>query len=52
MSEKEVALLSFPTSDGKFDYVGFTSTDNLFRAWCLDVHQHYWKQAKVRTNYD
>lgn len=52
MSEKEVALLSFPTCDGNFEYTGFSSTDGLFRDWCLDVHQYYWKQAKVRINYD
>ena len=52
MSEKEVALLSFPTNVGENDYIGFTSTDKAFRDWCLDLHQHYWNQAKVRTNYD
>jgi hypothetical protein len=27
MSEKEVAALSFPSRDGRFDYLGFTSKD-------------------------
>ena len=52
MSEKEVALLSFPAIDGKFDYIGFTSADRLFIDWCLDVHRYYWKQAKIRTIYE
>lgn len=52
MSEKEVALLAFPSIIGEFEYIGFTSNDEDFREWCFDVHQYYWNQAKVRTDYD
>ena len=46
MSEKEVALLCFPDSDGRFDYMGFTSADPDALAWCRDVFLHYWDQGK------
>jgi len=45
MSEKELALLCFPDSDGRFDYRGFTSTDPDALAWCRDVFLHYWEQG-------
>ena len=51
MSEKEVALLAFPTPEGEFDYFGFMSTDGAFKEFCFDLHQYYWKQAIVRTDY-
>ena len=28
MTEKEVCALAFPNLDGRFDYLGFTSTDS------------------------
>jgi len=46
MSEKELALLCFPESDGRFDYMGFTSTDREALKWCKDVFLHYWDQGK------
>ena len=46
MSEKEVALLCFPDTDGRFDYMGFTSADPDALAWCRDVFLHYWDQGK------
>ncbi len=45
-SEKELALLCFPDSDGRFDYMGFTSTDPDALEWCRDVFLHYWEQGK------
>ena len=45
MSEKEVALLCFPEADGRFDYMGFTSTDPEALVWCRDVFLHYWEQG-------
>lgn len=51
MNEKEVALLAFPRSNGEFDYIGFTSTDEVFKEFCLDLHRYYWNNAKVRTDY-
>jgi predicted transcriptional regulator len=49
MSEKEVAAIGFPLSDGKFDYVGFLASDKRAHAWCLDLFQHYWERAVPRT---
>lgn len=34
MSEKEVAVVSFPTLEGNFDYKGFTSRDEGAIRWC------------------
>jgi len=45
MNEKEVALLSFPTLNGSYDYRGFTSTDPAALEWCLDLFYHYWEQG-------
>jgi predicted transcriptional regulator len=46
MSEKELALLCFPEADGRFDYMGFTSTDGDALEWCREVFLHYWGQGK------
>lgn len=48
MSEKEVAVIAFPIQNSRFDYFGFTSTDDRARAWCRDIFQHYWEQAYPR----
>jgi predicted transcriptional regulator len=45
MSEKELALLCFPEVDGRFDYMGFTTTDLDALEWCGDVFLHYWEQG-------
>jgi len=47
MSEKEVAALAFPTTEGRFDYFGFTSKDEGTHGWCSDVFQHYWDRARI-----
>ncbi len=46
MSEKEVALLSFPAVNGGYDYLGFTSTDPAALRWCRDVFEYYWARGK------
>ena len=46
MSEKEVAGVVFPTLDGRFDYFGFSGTDERFLGWCMDIFQHYWQRAR------
>ena len=51
MSEKEVATLAFPTLDGKFDYLGFTSTDERVHKWCSDLFQHYWEKAETKKEF-
>lgn len=48
MSEKEVAVVAFPLIDKRFDYLGFTSTDDHAHAWCRDLFLYYWDQAYPR----
>jgi len=48
MSEKEVAILSFPTLDGKFDYLGFTSSSDRAIKWCNDLLRYYWERTKPK----
>lgn len=50
MSEKEVAALAFPSLDGKFDYIGFTATDERSHKWCEDLFKYYWKLASGRED--
>lgn len=45
MSEKEAAIISFPTTTGEYDYLGFTSKDPKVLEWCQDIYQHYWVQG-------
>jgi len=45
MSEKELAILCFPEADGRFDYMGFTSTDPDALAWCRDTFLHFWEKG-------
>ena len=49
MSEKEVAILSFPKMEGKFDYHGFISKDENFHNWCNDLFKHYWSKAQPKN---
>ena len=48
MSEKEVAYLTFPSVDERYDasLVGFTSTDEKSHGWCEDLFLHYWDRAE------
>ena len=48
MSEKEVALVSFPLLDGGFDYIGFSTTDKSAHKWCEDLFKYYWEKAIPR----
>lgn len=45
MSEKEVALLSFPTANGNYDFRGFTGTDPVALEWCKDLFFYYWEKG-------
>jgi len=49
MSEKEVAALAFPTTEGRFDYLGFTAKDEKAHKWCKDVFEYYWEKGKDKT---
>jgi predicted transcriptional regulator len=46
MSEREVALITFPKMDGSFDYLGFSSKDESAHSWCTDLFQHLWERAE------
>ena len=48
MNEKEVALLSFPTLNGNYDYRGFTSSDPMALEWCRDLFYYYWDRAQEK----
>ena len=48
MSEKEVALVSFPLLDGGLDYIGFTSKEEFVHKWCEDLFKYYWERAVPR----
>jgi len=42
-------IVSFPTTDGQYDYRGFTATDGSSLEWCTELFQHYWDEAVQRT---
>ncbi|HUS78494.1 MAG TPA: transcriptional regulator FilR1 domain-containing protein [Patescibacteria group bacterium] len=46
MSEKEVAILTFPEKEGGYDFHGFTSDDEDTLRWCRDAFNHHWEKAK------
>ncbi|MDH5449287.1 MAG: DUF1724 domain-containing protein [Candidatus Bathyarchaeota archaeon] len=50
MSEREVAGVAFPLPDEKFDYLGFTATDERAHTWCEDLFQYYWERAPTRAS--
>lgn len=41
-------IIAFPTSDGEFDFKGFTATDNSSIDYCKGIFQHYWDEAELR----
>lgn len=51
ISEKQVSIIAFPTLDGKFDYLGFSATDERAHKWCRDLFQYYWEKAKPRREF-
>jgi len=44
LSEKE-AVVAFPTIEGKMDYLGFWTTNELGHTWCKDLFRYYWERA-------
>ena len=52
LSEKEVAIIGFPTLEGKFDYLGFYSREDNARKWCKDVFEYYWKKITPKHEFD
>jgi predicted transcriptional regulator len=51
MSEKEVAIVAFPSVNDRFDYLGFTSGDRRFHGWCAEVFQFYWERARFQEGF-
>ena len=51
LSERD-ALIAFPKVDGSFDYLGFSTNNELARGWCQDLYQHYWDKAKATSTTD
>ena len=50
LSEKEVAIASFPLPDGRFDYLGFSTKDEQGHKWCEDLFKYYWKRTLSRRS--
>ena len=48
MSEREVAVVAFPTLDDRFDYTGFASRDVKTHKWCGDLFEFYWERAEPK----
>ena len=51
MSEREVAVVAFPFANGRFDYLGFTSSDRRVHSWCAEVYQFYWDRARFQEGF-
>ena len=51
VSEKEAAVVAFPTLDGRFDYLGFTSMDERMLDWCSDLFNYYWDRAVEKRTF-
>jgi predicted transcriptional regulator len=45
LSENEVAILAFPSLEGKLDYVGFTSEYEAAIEWSKMLYAFYWNKA-------
>jgi predicted transcriptional regulator len=45
INEKE-AFFALRANGGTIDYIGFCSTDEKFRKWCLDLFEYYWGRAE------
>ena len=50
LSEKEVAIASFPLPDGRFDYIGFSTEDEQGHKWCEDLFTYYWERTINRRS--
>ena len=45
ISEK-VAAIGFPNLEGKFDYLGFSSREDIAHKWLKSLYLYYWNKAK------
>ena len=41
-------VLAFPTSEGQYDFKGFTSTSESSLNWCRELYQYYWDKSETR----
>ena len=48
LSEKR-CILAFPDINGKFDYQGFTATDEQVLELCKNLFLHYWESAEPKV---
>ena len=48
LSEKEVAGICFPDSEGRMDYWGFHSGDPEVHRWAKDLFEHYWAKSRAK----
>jgi predicted transcriptional regulator len=51
MSEKDVAVVSFPTLEGRFDYTGFTSKDERTIKWCEELFMYHWERGEPKREF-
>lgn len=45
MCEKE-GVVTFPTTDGRIDYLGYGLTDERSHKWCRDLFLYYWERGE------
>jgi predicted transcriptional regulator len=48
LSEKQ-SILAFPLKEGKFDYLGFISSNPSMLGFCQDLFEYYWKKGSPLT---
>jgi len=48
VSDKLSGRVFFPTTEGHFDYKGFTVTDERFHKYCKDLFEYYWNKATTK----
>jgi predicted transcriptional regulator len=46
MNEREVGILAFPELTGRYDFAGFTSTDERTHRYCRELFEHHWQRAE------
>lgn len=49
ISDKEIAGICFPGTDGRIDYRGFVSDDPEVHRWATDLYEYYWEQSERKT---
>jgi predicted transcriptional regulator len=52
LSEKEVGFIGFPDSQGKLDFIGFSSKSPEAHGWCLELFEALWEKSTVKPVID